>query len=406
MKICLIADLHLFSSEIGGNWSEDSFTIFKEKILPKVSELKPDIIVFLGDTLDPLSGRSDPTWPRGDKLSRRFVEALMERNIKNAYILRGNHDYEEPLRNISMMGGPSFIDNDWLLIEDMGFYFFSSRYPNLQKAINDLKSIPDIKVKTKILLMHENVNMHGAENIPREILKEISKKFDMIFNGHEHVYRHPYENVWCLSSALPWRPWYGNSDIEIIWGNSEEPKIKENENKFGFWIVETIKKDLNFIPVDIGVKIVTAELQFLKAPAATVKDKLEKLADIIFNRLKIIPENTIVRVSLEGTLKEGDERIDVGFSDIEKKYYSNFYEGKSKNILRLENLRGGGAYLSRENLRYISVEDALKQLETEIPRIRAFYGEIFDLIEKKTFEGELLIERIKNSKVLEAANDL
>ncbi|MCD5390953.1 hypothetical protein LR007_03725 [candidate division NPL-UPA2 bacterium] len=44
------------SSEIGENWPEDSFVIFKEKILPKVREEKPDVIIFLGDTSDPLSG--------------------------------------------------------------------------------------------------------------------------------------------------------------------------------------------------------------------------------------------------------------------------------------------------------------------------------------------------------------
>jgi len=253
--------------------------------------------------------------------------------------------------------------------------------------------------------MHENVNMHRAENIPGEIMEEISKRFDIIFNGHEHVYRKPYGNVWCLSSSLPWRPWYGNSDIEIFWGNGEL-EITRNENKFGFWILDTSEKEPSLVSVDIGVKIVTVELQFSDSPATMVREKLIKLSEIINHKLKITPEKTIVRVSLQGTLKEGDERIDVGFSDIEREYYSNFYEGKSRNILRLEDLRGGGAYLSREDLRYISVEDALNQLELEIPKIRPFYGEISDLIEKKTFDGEVLIERIKNSKTLEDVNEL
>jgi hypothetical protein len=95
----------------------------------------------------------------------------------------------------------------------------------------------------------------------------------------------------------------------------------------------------------------------------------------------------------------------VGFLDIERRHYSDFYEGKSKNILRLEGIRGGGAYLSKEDLRYLSVEDALKRLESEIPRIKFFYDEVHDLIEKKTFEGDTLIDRIKNSKALEEKNE-
>jgi len=400
MKVCLVADLHLFSTEIGGNWSEDSFDIFKDRILPGISEEQPELVIFLGDTLDPLSGRSVPTWPRGDRLSERFVEALVDNEIKNAYILRGNHDYIEPLRNISKMGGPTLVDNDWLIIGETGFYFFSSRYPNHQKAIDDIGSIPDVNIKNKILLMHENVSMRNAQNLPSPIMKEICKRFDMIFNGHEHSYRKPYRNVWCLQSSLPWHPWYGNSDLEIIWSD-ENPNVKDNETKFGYWIADMVGKDPCFMPVDIGLRIVTAELRFQDAAAHKVRENLLKLYKVISSDLNLLPEKTIVRIHLIGTLKEGDERIDVGFSDIERMYYSHFYEGNTRSIIRLEDLRGGGAYLNQEDLKYVSVEDALKQLESEVPKIRAFYGEVFDLIEKKTFDGDTLIERIKNSKTLE-----
>jgi predicted phosphodiesterase len=397
MWVCIISDCHLFSSEIGGNWSEDSFIIFKEKILPKVKEEEPDAVVFLGDILDPHSGRSDPRWPKGDEVSGKFVKSLKEVGIKNSYVLRGNHDYFEPLKNISEMGGPMFIDNDWLKFGDVAFYFFSSRYPNLQKAIDDLKSIPDTDAKNKILFMHENLSIRGADNIPEDVMEEVSKRFDMVFNGHQHVYQQLYDNVWCPSSALPWRPGYGNSDIEIIW-ESGEPEIIENEIRLGFYLIDVEKKHLEFIPVDIGLKIITARLHFSNAAAIEVRDKLIKLSKLLADNFD--PSKSILRVYLEGTLKEGDERIDVGFSDLEDRYYSNFYEGRSRNILRVENLKGGGAYLSKEDLRYISVEDALKQIEAEIPKVRDFYNEIYDLIEKKTFDGEALIERIKNSRVL------
>lgn len=397
MKVCLIADLHLFSSELGGNWPKDSFTIFKEKILPKIEKIEPEIVVFLGDTLDPHSGRAIPTWPRGDEASWIFVDAIKKTNLKNIYALKGNHDYVEPLRNISEMGGPSFIDNDWLVLEDVGFYFFSSRYPNLQKAIDELESIPEINVKKKILLMHENLSIKDAENIPKEIMEKISKKFDVVFNGHQHAYDKLYENVYCLSSVLPWRVGYGSSDIEIVW-KDDEPEIKENKDRFGFWIFDTDKSSLKFIPIDIGLKTVVARLYFLDAPASMIRERLIKLSKLLSEKTE--PEKAIVRVYIEGTLKKGDERIDVGFSDIEEKYYSNFYEGRSRNIIRVRNLMGGGAYLSKEDLRYISVEDALKQLEKDIPKIREFYEEVHDLIERKSFDGDALIDRIKNSKVI------
>ncbi len=396
-KVCLIADTHLFSSEIGGNWPEDSFTIFEQNILPAIENEEPDMVIFLGDILDPHSGKSDPRWPKGDEVSGRFVEALKRAGIENAYALRGNHDYIEPLKNISKMGGPSFIEDDWLKVEDTAFYFFSSRYPNVKKATEDLKSIRNIDAKTKILLMHENLSIKGADNIPEDIMREVSQRFDMVFNGHQHAYHQLYDNVWCLSSALPWRPGYGNCDIEITW-DEQRPEIKENENRFGFYLLAPDSRNLGFVPVDIGVKIAAARLRFSYAPASLARERLTQFPELLPRYAE--PERTIVRVYLEGTLKEGNERIDIGFSDIEKRHYASFYDGRSRNILRVENLRGGGAYLSREDLRFISVEDALKQLEPEMPEVRNFYKEVQDLIEKKTFDGELLIERIKKSTTL------
>jgi len=403
MKVCLVADPHLFSTEIGGNWSEESFIIFKDRILPRIREEKPDILVFLGDVLDPRSGRTDPRWPRGDEVSLRFVKALKKMGMGNVYILRGNHDYPEALGNISEMGGPSLIEDDWIIQKDTGFYFFSSRYPDLEKAATGLKSIPDINVKNKILLMHENLSVRGAENIPQEVMEEISQRFHLILNGHEHIYRKPYDNVWCLSSVLPWRAGSENSDIEITWYN-EKFETRENKNKTGFWVLNTDELIPTLIPVDIGIKIVIARLYFPNAGALTVRERLKKLSEILNKETN--PEKTIVRIYLEGKLKEGDERIDVGFSEIENKFYANFYEGKSRNILRLEGIRGGGAYLNKEDLRYISVEDALKQLEPDIPGVRSFYEEIYDLIEKRTFDGDTLLERIKNSKTLENINEV
>lgn len=397
MKVCLMADTHLFSSEIGGNWSDDSLTIFKEKILPKVKDEKPDIVIFLGDILDPHSGKSDPRWSKGDEASRKFVEVIKKSGLKNIYLLKGNHDYLEPLKNISMMAGPQLRDNEWLTVNGTSFYFFTSRYPDIKKAEEDILSIPAINSKNKIILMHENVSIYGAQNVSRETLKKLSNKYDFIFNGHQHDYNRLYNNVYCLSSTLPWRPGYGNSDVEISW-SKDKPEIKKNENRFGYYIVEVEKKKIEFKPVEIGLKIVTVTLFFSKDTANDVRQRLIELSKKISEEMN--PQEIIIRVHLNGALKEGEERIDVGFTDIENKYFSNFYEGKSKNILRVENLRGGGAYLGKDDLRYVSVEDALKELEGEIPEIRDFYKEVGDLIEKKTFDGDALLERIKNSKVL------
>jgi DNA repair exonuclease SbcCD nuclease subunit len=111
MKIALVGDLHLFSSLIGGNWEEDSFTQFEQKILPALEREKPDTIIFTGDLLVPGRGTGYPSWPRGDEASGKFVTALKSKLNwldleQDVFMLRGNHDFSEPLKNISEMGGP------------------------------------------------------------------------------------------------------------------------------------------------------------------------------------------------------------------------------------------------------------------------------------------------------------
>lgn len=400
MKVLLLPDLHLFSSEIGGDWPSDSFLIFEQRFLPEIKKENPDIIIFPGDILDPHSGKSDPGWPRGDKASTKFVSALKRFDIKNTLALLGNHDYFYPLKNISDMGGPKFIHNNWLIIKDIAFYFFSSRYPDIRKAEADLENIHDVEAKKKILLMHENVSLRDADNVSNEVMKRVSMRFDIIINGHQHSYSRPYKNVFCLSSSLPWRPWAENSHIEITWKEGSNVEINKRENPFGFWLLYPYENRLEHKPVDLGMKIVVARVFLLNASAETVRKMLEELADCILSYVSS-PEKTIVRVIVDGRLKEGHERIDIGITELEEKYYSRFYEARSRNIIRVESLEGGGAYLSKEDLRYISIEDVLRILEPEIPKIREFYEEVYDLIEKKHLDRETLIERIKKSKVLE-----
>lgn len=401
LKIALIADTHLFSSEIGGNWAEDSFSIFQDRLLKEISKGKPSALIFLGDNLDPHSGRSDPRWPRGDEASIRFVKALKESGIERVYALKGNHDYEEPMKLMAETGTPYFIDNSWVVLDDIAFYFFTSRYPDLKKAVDDLKAIPEINAKRKVLLMHESISIEDAENLPKKTLEELSKRYNLVLNGHEHAPKRPAKNVFCISSALPWRAGYGTCDLEILWSASGDPQIKQAESKFGYWTIDTEVDDKplipEFVPVDIGIKIAVARLEFSDAPVAQVRERLIRTAELIAS--KHTPKNTVVRVYLSGTLKEGDERIDVDFGDIGEKHYSCFYEGKA-DVFSLAELKGGGSYLSKDELSYVSIEDAVQKLKKEFPNIEDFYREVYELIERKSFDPEALIERVKNSRNL------
>lgn len=404
MKVCLLADLHLFSTEIGGEWSEDSFNIFRDDILPKIKQINPDLTIFLGDILDPSSGERTPRWPSGDEINEKFVTSLENADHDSFYALKGNHDYLEPLRNIEQMGGPKLINDEWLKAEDNAFYFFTSRYPNSKKAANDLDNIPNIEASNKFLIMHETVSISGEGKIDDEIINRLSERFDAIFNGHQHAYSEPQDNLYCLSSALPWRPKYGSSNYEITWevGGEEENEPNFNvrsENIHGIYLYHTTKEKLEFIPVDRKIEIATARLDLTDVSAAEVRSQLLTLADKL--KQKVEQEKTVVRVYLQGSLQEGEERIDIGLTDIERDHFGDFYEGPSKNVIHASDLQGGGAYLEKEDLQYLSVERALDKIEERFSDIQPFYDEVKDIIEQKTFQSDQLVQQIEESKLLE-----
>lgn len=398
MRISILSDLHLFSTDIGGRWNEQSFEIFKEIIIPELMNRNPDMIIFLGDIIDPGSGRIEPRWSKGDGLNELFVKVFRENNIIHAYALKGNHDYVEPLRNISDMHGPKFIDDDWVINDDVGLYFFSSRYPDIERGTRDITLIPEIHgegVNRKILLMHENLTIPDSdENISLSVMREVNAKFDIILNGHQHREEHiPNTNIWCLSSCLPWRVNMDTCDVII----DSNLKINRMKPRHGFYILETDNMNLDFIPINTGIKTVIAKIIFHDADASEVREKLKNLSELIHTEFS--PMNTIVRVYLEGTLKKGTERIDIGFKDL-RKYFIDFYEG-NKDIIKIDNLIGGGAYLSKTEITLPTVKDAIKYLSKKYPEIGDFYKEIEDLLEKKSLDRDTLVERIKQSKTIE-----
>lgn len=383
----MIPDLHLFSSKIGGNWSKDSFTIFIEKFLPRMKQENPDMIVFLGDTLDP----GNLKWDEGDAKSILFVDAIKSINMEHIYSLLGNHERKAPLDAISKMGGPKFIDDKWIDFKDkgIGFYFFSTRYEyrhNMQKVIYDMRSIEENHlVKTKILFMHDGLSIIGEKNnIPEDIMTDISKNFDAIFNGHQHFYEEYDDNIWCLDSALPWRvtlrgtkkidlnqaniidAWdYGpESPIFIYDGANLETAKDKYRNRYGFYIFDTEKRKLDHINIDIGIDIVNIRLIYNNASADLINSQLME----IYNKLEKDKQKTIVRLYLEGTLREG-ERIDLDI--IKNDYYYKFYEEKNENIVNTKKLKIKDMDFSEENLgNFVSIEDALTILERERPYIK------------------------------------
>ena len=340
MKICFVSNLHLFS-EIGGNWPEDSFRIFTEKILPAIKENNPDAVIFMGNIIAPPSGLPDSDGKIIAERNARFVDSLKNADIKNTFSLKGKNNTPESLMAISEMGGPKFVHNEWIKFGDIACYFFSSRYPNIQSAEHDLELIPLSDADTTILLMHENILMPLPEkNLNWDILDRISKNFDIIINSCGEYRAFP--NVWDLPPSLPGSMGYSKNAIEIDWREGEEPEIIRQENKFGIHFFDSQKKSLEFFPIDIGIKFVFAHLSFQKTPATLVRKRLVRLSELISEMVD--PKSTILRINCSGYLISNTARLvnnkwiwdmkeeNVGWSNIQSEYFQNFYNGSNRDL--------------------------------------------------------------------------
>lgn len=406
MKIALLADPHLFSGDIGGNWSEDSFQIFKRELLTSLKQQKPDICILLGDILDP---KGNISWAKGNYFEIQFVNMMKELKKEldiNVLMLQGNHkgDRKEILRNINEMGGPTFIDNEWFSYKDVDIYFFSSRvYQNIETIIDELKAIPlsPNDKNIKILLMHEVLSIgNNKVRIPKDFMIEyISPRYNAIFNGHQHFDNKYFNNIWCLDSALPNKISrkstknidYNQSSIENAWDQELESPIltydgsnldvikNKYKNRYGFYIYDTnnMREDPKRFPIDIGIDILNIRLEFKDAPVELIR---EILIDI-YNKLekdKFEKNNkVIVRIYCEGTLRQGDKKEDIGIRKIEKKY-SIFYD----RIIDIENLIGMNEeeIFNRDNLKSVSKEDSIKKMEKNYPFAGDFIREMGSLL--------------------------
>ncbi len=107
LKIVQFSDLHYGS------------TIFKkdlEKIVQKVNELKPDLLVFTGDLIDKDTKVTEA-------LKTELTDLLKEMKAKvGKYAVSGNHDYlYEGFKKIIQEAGFNFLDNSYDLIYYQGY---------------------------------------------------------------------------------------------------------------------------------------------------------------------------------------------------------------------------------------------------------------------------------------------
>jgi len=198
-KILVVGDLHFAARSIM------ILDVVKKEVLEQIKKKDPDLVVFLGDTLDRF-GSLDST--RNEEAYDFFYEVTLTHRI---LLLIGNHDI--PNKTYFMCGSHGFVgmryywenttvvDKKCVELEINGHIFQAVPYcPNgmLDKGLNTL---PDRSKKPSAIFCHQEIM--GCNLRPRIVSKEGDiwpKDAPLLICGHIHKYHHPQENVWYTGS--------------------------------------------------------------------------------------------------------------------------------------------------------------------------------------------------------------
>ena len=164
-KIVQLSDVH-----IGGLID----STFIKKIVTRVNNLKPDLVVITGDLIDIDVDYAKTTLDELKKLS----------SIHGTYFIVGNHEYfhgiEKIIKCVKSLG-ITVLENENVYIGEKGFgfnlagvydvigYRVGHHIPDLKKALNSLYNSPTV------LLAHQP-----------KFIEEITDKVDLVLSGHTH----------------------------------------------------------------------------------------------------------------------------------------------------------------------------------------------------------------------------
>lgn len=343
MKAAIIADLHLGSKEIGdGQWKQKAL---EEALIPKLRGLNPTHILFAGDLLDftrTLSGDERPNLIKSASDQFRAV-------IEQSYLLMGNHDDIDSCKTMEHMGGPKIVSDDWVKLSDNIGVFFMRGRQDTQAACSALADVPTLGFDKKILLLHEDLPVFHNE----QFLAVATEKFDLVMDGHNHVYRKLQEKVFLLPACLPWKAQRGSQqDVMLRRDINGDITIEPTApSPWGFVLVED---DLQpeFVPLDVGVKIAICEVTAKEGQAQqAVREVLARLSS------DYEPKSLVVRVYVSC-------RID---SELRAATDEEF-RGKFFDDVQLQTLRGSGVVST-------TIRDRLPTEEVALNEVAMQHGE-------------------------------
>ncbi len=339
MKLALIADLHLGSKDIDdGRWKERAL---REVVVPALRENHVTHIIFPGDTLD-FQGAST-TSAEKPELLRCAVQELKPWSAQS-FLLLGNHDDPQTCTFFQHMGGPRIVRDDWVeLGNETGAYLMAPRQEK-SRARSAVDQIEDSRFKSRILVLHEDLDVFHDDGF----LSAARAKFQLIVNGHNHVFRPVRDGVYLLPACLPWKPQRGSQcDLIVNYAPDGTLAVKTDQLPWGFVVVED---DLQpqFVSVASGVRLVICNIEIV---AAETEQAIRQTLDFLLNRGQT--QSMAVRAYVAPRL---DSDLEVALRD---SYAGRFFD------LRFASWQGHGALAKKVRERLPTEQSALEHVRMQ-----------------------------------------
>jgi hypothetical protein len=303
-------------------------------------------LIFPGDTLDFKQGAlsvSDQTQPElVDFLAKQFSI-----HIAPGYLLFGNHDDHRSCSYLERLGGPKLITDGWVdLGGGVGAYLMCGTQ-NKVIALKKLKDLNGGEFARKVLVLHEDINVFQDN----DFLNAACEKFQLVVNGHNHVFRKVRDGAYLLPACLPWQPRrLSRCDLKIKRDLDGQVDI-QRDSPWGFVV---FGDDLvpTYEQIDAGVRIAICDVD---ATENTLDEAVKKTLDCLL--AEGTARSLVVRIYVSA-------RVSPEFREsIREEYKARFFDD-----VQLQEWQGSGR-VTRE------LRDRLPSEDVALEKVRSEHGE-------------------------------
>jgi DNA repair exonuclease SbcCD nuclease subunit len=338
MRVAIISDTH-FGYSANTELRDDPFIQGGEAVDLALKE-NADIILFVGDVFDSRA-------PSPDVLGRAMQIFMKPRLAESPGVeLDSVIDKSQgEISDFALQGTPvvaihgtherrgrglttpvQLLERAGLLIHlHLGAVVF--RKGNEKIAIHGMSGVPERYAKIildkwspkpvegaiNILMFHQSVSpfIYSQKDAPTLDLHDLPEGFDLTVDGHIH--------------------WNELKDLEngkfLIPGSTVATQLRkiESEKPKGFYIFDTEKNTFDFKKLSTPRKFYYKKVEFSRVEP----QELYKLVKAELQKIEKDAKKPLVKLKLEGTIKEGFSRDDVSFSKIEQECGKSF-------VLRLD----------------------------------------------------------------------